>query len=49
LGKNSGSVLWETEADEADMTRIAGVVVQDGNLLIWGESEKGEGVLRLVE
>jgi hypothetical protein len=49
LGKNSGSELWQVTTEEAGMSRLAGMRIETGWMLLWGEGEEGSGVLRLMD
>ena len=49
LGKNSGAELWSVNPEEIGMTRICGLVVHEGRLLLWGEGNAEQGILRLID
>jgi hypothetical protein len=49
LGKNSGAELWRVDPEEIGMTQFSGLVVHEGRLLLWGEGQTEQGILRLVD
>jgi len=49
LGRNSGVVLWEIQAEEFGYTRFAGALIDEGRILAWGENATGDSVLKILE
>ena len=49
LGRNSGTTLWRVSPEDAGATRIGGIALHQGGLLVWGETERGDGLVRLLD
>jgi len=49
LGKHSGTVLWETDSSEMDLSNLSDLVLHRGRLLVWGQDAKGAAILKLID